>query len=262
MNNMKDFLDKLVTKYEEPSFISNDPIQFPHRFVQFTDIEVSAFLSSCLAYGKREKIIQSVQYIHELMEFKPAEFVLSFDYIKDKKIFDGFIHRYTSGDDIAILMHVIGSAMREFETMENLFMKDFDFSQKNVRFALINFVRELELFLPDGITSQRGFKFLLPSPVRGSACKRLNMSLRWLVRKGPVDLGLWQKVPERMLLIPLDTHVAKLSRLYHLTERKSDDWKTAEEITDRLREYNSDDPARYDFALFGMGVSKEIEPFS
>lgn len=256
--NMKQVFDGLIKKYETAEFIVNDPVQFPHRFLDHKDIEVSAFLASCLAYGRRDKIIKSVDCIHEIMQNEPANFVQNFDYEKDKKLFDGFIHRYTAGADVALFMHVMGEVLREYKTVENLFMLDFDYSQKNVKSALTSFVEELCKLLPPGVENIRGFNFLFPNPQKGSACKRLNMALRWLVRKGPVDLDLWRNVPSSMLMIPLDTHVAKLARKYALTTRRADDWKTAEEITDRLRELNPNDPAGYDFALFGMGVSKEV----
>ncbi|OGI00259.1 MAG: TIGR02757 family protein [Candidatus Melainabacteria bacterium GWF2_32_7] len=255
-NEKKKFLDSLVRKYEIPEFIDNDPIKFPHMFDNFQDQEISGLISSALAYGKRDKILESVEKILKIMDFEPYNFVTNFDFDKDNKLFNGFIHRYTSGRDIALLISALNGVLKEYSRIKNSFLAGFSISDTNIKPALTNFVYTIRGYLPTE-EEAKGFYFLIPSPEKGSACKRLNMFLRWMVRPGPVDLNLWQEIPTDRLIIPLDVHVARLSRKLDLTSRKVDDWKTAEEITENLKEFDKKDPAKYDFAIFGMGISGE-----
>jgi len=254
---LKKYLDTLIKKYEIPDFIQHDPVQFPHMFNNQIDQEVSGLLASALAYGKREKIIENIHKIHKIIDFKPAEFALNFDFKKDQKLFEGFLHRYTSGRDVALLIYAVGAALKEYNTLENLFMSHFSVNDKNIKPALSFFVDALRNYISEDQENLKGLYFLMPSPDKGSACKRENMFLRWMVRSGHVDLNLWKAIPTDKLIIPLDTHVAKQSRKVHLTERNADDWKTAEEITENLKKFDKNDPVKYDFALFSMGISGE-----
>lgn len=259
--DLKGILDNLVRKYESPDFIPRDPVKFPHMFDNSKDQEVSALIASCLAYGKREKIIESVQKIHEIMDFKPCEFVLDFNIDKDAKLFNGFLHRYTTGRDVILLIYILNKALKEWGSLKKIFYKGFSSHDENIKPALTFFVDKLREYLPPDEKNLKGIYHLIPDPAKGSACKRLNLFLKWMVRTGPVDLHLWKEIPANKLIIPLDTHVAKLSRKAGLTQRKADDWKTAEEITEKLKQFDSSDPVKYDFALFGMGISKEIVDF-
>lgn len=254
--SIKEFLDGLVIKYETVDFIKDDPVQFPHKFKNQADMEISALLASCLAYGKREKIIQSVKSVLEIMQNEPLNFINGFNIKKDYKLFEDFNHRYTSGIDLVLLFWSLNMILNRYSSIEDLFMQNYSNDDSNIKNALINFVEEFRKDLPDSY-SPKGFYFLLPSPLKGSACKRLNLFLKWMIRKGPVDLNLWKKVSSSKLIIPLDIHVAKQSRKLGLTERKTDDWKTAEEITDKLKEFDPIDPVKYDFAIFGMGLYKD-----
>jgi len=253
--DVKQFLDSLVKKYETPDFIKDDPVQFPHRFSDNADIEISGLISSCLAYGKRTKIIEDVDIVHKLMNNKPAEFVRNFDYERDLKYFLDFRHRYTAGTDVALLIHVIGQVLSEYDSLENVFMTNYSDDDINIKPALTGFVNILKSFIPDNIENFSGLNYLLPSPEKGSACKRLNLFLKWMVRSGPVDLNIWKKVSTDKLIMPLDIHVSKLSRKLNLTARKPDDWKTAEEITENLKMFDPNDPVKYDFAIFGLGIT-------
>jgi len=253
----KKYLNELVSLYEIPNFIKDDPVQFPHRYTNQEDIEVSALVSSCLAYGNRKKIIETLDYIHKIIGSSPANFALNFDIDKDAALFKGFIYRYNQQRDIVLLMHIIGRALKQFGTLEKAFLQGYVEDEKNIKQSLTNFVNLLRSYLPCTGENCRGLFHLLPSPEGGSACKRLNLFLKWLVRKPPVDLNIWKNIPESKLMIPLDTHVARISRKWDLTSRKADDWKTAEEITENLKKYDEKDPARYDFALFGLGISGE-----
>ena len=296
----KTSIDELVEKFETPDFIKADPVQFPHRFSKKQDIEVSGFISSAFAYGKREKIIENLEFIHAILGDSPYEFVLNFDINKDFELFKGFKYRYTGERDILCLLHVLGQILKKFDSLEDAFLQGFSRSDINVRKGLVNFVnllrRELpctghgilqhansglavqndeckdidgartpllltkcqekkEGSAPYGETCEKSFKHLVPSPENGSACKRLNLFLKWMVRKPPVDLGIWKGISSDKLIIPLDVHVARVSLLWGLTERTSNDWKKAEEITENLKKFDANDPAKYDFAIFGAGIT-------
>ncbi|MDD3014141.1 MAG: TIGR02757 family protein [Candidatus Gastranaerophilales bacterium] len=254
-DRIKEFLDEQVKKYETSDFIINDPVQFPHKFSDKLDQEISGLISSCLAYGKREKIIEDVEIIHKIMNYKPAEFVRNFDFKKDFKNFINFKHRYTAGNDVAILIHLIGIALQQYDSLEHIFLSGYSDTDKNIKPALTNFVSILKSYFPDDEKNLSGVNYLLPSPEKGSACKRLNLFLKWMIRTGPVDLNIWKKIPPSKLIIPLDTHVARLSRKLNLVCRNADDWKTAEEITENLKQFDSSDPVKYDFAIFGLGIT-------
>ena len=251
----KKYLDELVIAYETPDFIKDDPVQFPHRYSYQQDVEVSALISSCLAYGNRKKIIETLDYIHKIINGSPAEFAINFHIDRDAGLFKGFIYRYNQERDIVQLFHIIGQALREHETLEKAFLKGYKPDENNIKQSLTCFVNLLRGYLPCTEERCKGLYHLLPDPAGGSACKRLNLFLKWMVRKGAVDLNVWKSIPESKLIIPLDTHVARISRKWGLTSRKTDDWKTAEEITENLKKFDSDDPVRYDFALFGMGIA-------
>ncbi len=254
MNNMKEYLDKLVVKYEIADFIKDDPVQFCHKFTNKNDIEAAGLIASCLAYGKRQKIIESCDTVLAFMDYKPYEYIMNLDTDDAKSKLKLFKHRYTAGDDIYYLLLILSRALQDYENIEDIFLKGYNPNDKNIKSALTQFVSILTDYLQGEVENMRGINFLLPNPKRGSACKRLNMFLRWMVRKGPVDLNLWQNISTSKLIIPLDTHVAKVSRRLGICQRKSDDWIAAEEITNHLLELDPVDPAKYDFAIFGEGI--------
>lgn len=251
----KTYLDELVKTYEVCDFIKDDPVQFPHKYKKQEDIEVSGLISSSLAYGNRKKIIETLAIIHESFNCSPSEFVLNFDIDRDAELFRGFIYRYTQERDLVLLLHVVGQTLKEYGTLEKAFLKGFISDEKNIKQSLTNFVNLLRGYLPCNEQTCRGLFHLIPSPELGSACKRLNLFLKWMIRKGPVDMNVWKTVPESKLIIPLDTHVARISRKWGLTSRNSNDWKTAEEITENLKRFDPVDTVKYDFAIFGLGIS-------
>jgi uncharacterized protein (TIGR02757 family) len=255
MKLTKEYLDELVKTYEVPEFIDKDPIQFPHRYSNQADIEVSGLIASCFAYGSRPKIIETLNYIHSFFNASPALFAENFDIDRDSELFKGFIYRYNSEKDLVLLLHIIGQTLKNYGTLENAFLQGYVNEEKYLKQSLTNFVNLLRSYLPCDESSCRGLFHLIPSPELGSACKRLNLFLKWMIRKPPVDLNIWKNIPQSKLIIPLDTHVARISRKWKLTQRNSNDWKTAEEITDNLRIFDNNDPAKYDFAIFGLGIS-------
>ncbi|MDD3149752.1 MAG: TIGR02757 family protein [Candidatus Gastranaerophilales bacterium] len=255
MTNLKTYFDNLVNKYETPDFIKNDPVQFLHRFKNKKEIEIVGLVSSSLAYGKREKIIESIEKILIIIQNEPLNFCWSYNYEKDYKIFENFKYRYTTGEDIALLFNSISKAILKYDNLEELFLQDYKSEDINIKSALETFVNVLKNYS----IQSRGLNHLLPSPKNGSACKRLNLFLKWMVRKPPVDLGIWKNVSAEKLIIPLDVHVAKISRKYNLTCRKTNDWITAEEITCKLKEMDCLDPVKYDYALFSAGIFNESD---
>jgi uncharacterized protein (TIGR02757 family) len=155
-------------------------------------------------------------------------------------------------------MHIIGCALKEYESLENIFLKDYSINSNNIKQTLTSFVKVLYGYIPHYTESTKGIRHLIPNPENGSACKRLNLFLKWMVRKGSVDLNIWKNVSTSDLIIPLDTHVARVSRNIGLTERKADDWITASQITEKLKKFDPKDPAKYDFAIFGAGIAREL----
>ncbi len=240
---LKKYLENLVLSYETADFIVNDPIQFPHRYNQKQDIEISALIASSLAFGKREKIIEAVEKIHTIIENEPYNFIQNYTK-KERVLFKSFKYRYINGENIADLIEGISNVLKEHSSLEELFLKYYSKNHDSVKEGLTGFVGEI-------LTCDN---YLLPCPSKKSACKRLNLFLKWMIRKPPVDLGVWHGVDSSKLIIPLDVHVAKVSRKLGILDRKANDWQSAFEITQKLREFDASDPVKYDFALFGAGI--------
>jgi uncharacterized protein (TIGR02757 family) len=260
------YLDSLVEKYKTQDFITNDPIRFPHRYSDPKDQEIMGFIAAMMAQGKRTSIVANLEKLEILLQKKPYEFILNFDFASQAPSFADFNHfayKNIPGSDVVCIIYLVKQALQKYGSLKKLFLEGLNPpAQKNVKEALVHFTETIFNFEPPpGMGPIPGnIKSLLPNPNKGSACKRLNMYLRWMVRKDNVDLGLWTEVPTSMLIIPLDFHVSKLSRELGLTSRKQDDWRTAEEITDNLKKFDPEDPTKYDFAIFGMGISGE-KPF-
>lgn len=246
---MKEYLDNLVKKYETPNFIKDDPIQFPHRFEKKQDVEISALIASSFAFGRREKIIEVVEKMHLLMQNEPYNFCLNYKK-KDEKIFDGMEYRYVTNAHILGFFEGLAEVLRRYNFLEEAFLENYSLSDFNIKNGLTGFVSNILSINPDCTN------YLLPSPDKKSACKRLNLFLKWMVRKGPVDLGIWSQIDTSKLLIPIDVHVARISRRLGLFEGKSNNWQTAEIITEQLKQFDSIDPVKYDFALFGYGIEE------
>jgi len=256
---LKDYLDWLFKKYNTPEFINSDPVKFVHRFSNPKDMEIAGFIASLLAMGNRKIILLSSERLFNIMEDKPYEFVLNFDPFWYEKILNNFVHfayRNIEGKYLLVVFYLLKQALEKYGTLKNLFLKHYDEKHPTIKQALSGFVKELLSFDPppkfNGIPESVGG--LIPDPEKNSPCKRLNMFLRWMVRKDNVDVGLWSEVDKSKLIIPLDTHVSKISRGLGLTQRKTDTWKTAEEITNNLKKFDPEDPVKYDFAIFGLGI--------
>lgn len=240
---IKKKFDEYVLAHEVVGFVQDDPVQFPKRFDKKQDIEISGLIASSLAFGQRTKIIEAVEKIHTIMQNEPYNFCSN--YTDDEaKLFTDFKYRFKTGEDMALLFKGIAKALKKYESLEDLFLNYHHVENETVKEGLVGFIGEL-LACPNS---------LLPCPTRKSACKRMNLYLKWMVRKSPIDVGIWHGVSPSQLIIPLDIHVAKQSRKYGIITRKADDWQSAYAITKFLKELDPNDPIRYDVVLFGEGV--------
>lgn len=242
-------LEALVTKYETVDFIKDDPIQFPHRFKNEKDIEIAAFLASIFAYGNRKIFIKKLNELFNIMENKPLEFVLNDDFKKLK----GFNYRFAKDFDVIEVFHILNKLYKEDNGLKALF----EYGWQVDKSIQSTFQTVTDYFYAN-VKNQagQGFYHLIPNPKNGGAVKRMNMFLRWMVRKGPVDLGVWNFIPASELLIPLDVHVARVSREMGLLKRSSNDFKAVLELSENLRKFDSNDPIKFDFAMFGLGISQ------
>ena len=243
----KKALEELYGKYNRPEFISPDPLQFLWKYKDRQDREIVGLISSSLAYGRVAQILKSVASILERIG-RPSLFVKNSSLTEMKKTFQDFKHRFTTGDDIAGMLFNAGKAVQKHGSLENCFVDALNHSNRQMLSAMASFVKELRL---DGFVYAQN---LLPCPSRGSACKRLNLFLRWMVRKDKVDPGVWRKVQVSMLIIPLDTHMDNICRTLGITGRKQANMKTAMEITGFFGKINPEDPVKYDFSLTRLGI--------
>lgn len=247
-------LDKYVEQYETEVFIKDDPVQFIHRFNNKEDAEIAGFIASMFAYGKREVFIEKVNHIFNLMENKPLDYVKSFDYKSNNIGACGY--RFSKDCDLVQIFKILNKLYRENESLESLFKYGYD--QKHEVWNMFQVAVDYFYSNVDKEQVSKGFYHLLPNPEKKSALKRLNMMLRWYVRKSTVDTGIWSFIPISELLIPLDTHVAKISRKLGLLKRKDNGYESVIELTSSLKLFDPNDPVKYDFALFGYGVNNKV----
>jgi len=252
--HIKDFLDEKVDLYNRPQFIKDDPIQIPHRFTKLQDVEIMGFWTAVLAWGQRKTIINKANELVELMDGAPHDFMVNHSE-KDRKRFLDFKHRTFQATDTLYFLEFLQHFYKNNNTLETAFSQFINENDETIEKAFIGFH---DLFFSLDVAPQRTRKHIA-TPARKSTCKRLNMFLRWMVRnddKG-VDFGLWKAIKPSQLLIPLDVHVERVGRRLGVLTRKQRDWKAVLELTENLRQYDPEDPVKYDFALFGMGVVGE-----
>lgn len=250
MSELKEYLDKLVKKYETEDFIKDDPVQFPHKFDILQDIEISGFISSALAYGRREAFIEKLEFLHKILGRYPYEFCMNYNLKKDFKYLENFVYRFNKGIDISNLILSLQNFYGKYGSMK-AFCENLYEDKPDIKGVIAGFTDELTNKISE---KSEGYSYLIVSPKLNSPCKRINLFFRWMVRKSEVDIGIWNKIDKKDLIIPLDTHVAKMSRNLNLVNRSSNDWKTAEIITSNLKKFDASDPVKYDFALFGLGI--------
>jgi uncharacterized protein (TIGR02757 family) len=252
---LKIFLDQAVEKYNQPDFIENDPISIPHSYTLPQDIEITAFWTAMLAWGNRKMIIRKAEELFALMDNAPYDFIRHHQE-KDLKAFLDFKHRTFNVTDTLYFIHFLKHHYTKFESLESAFLLDFNKQDLTVQKSLQNFH---DYFFSLADFPERTRKHIA-TPARNSACKKLNMFLRWMVRKDDkgVDFGLWEGISPSQLICPCDVHVERVARKLGLIHRNTSDWKTALELTENLRQLDASDPIQYDFALFGLGIEQKL----
>jgi uncharacterized protein (TIGR02757 family) len=250
--NTKEFLDNMFLKYCQPGFIANDPINIPHQFTKKEDIEIAGFLAATLSWGQRVTIINKSRELMTRMDNSPYDFII---HASEKEIgtMATFVHRTFQGEDCMYFLTALQQIYRYRGGLEKIFNSVY-FPNQSIKESILYF-RDV-FFSFDHPTRTRKH---LADPMSGSAAKRINMYLRWMVRNDAngVDFGIWKQIKPSDLLCPLDLHSGKVARRLGLLERKHDDWQAVEELTANLRIYDPVDPVKYDFALFGTGVNEK-----
>lgn len=256
---LKNVLDKFYRDYDFKGRLGHDPIEFPHRYEKPRDVEVSAFIASSLAYGKVDLFKPIIEKILLVMGPNPHEFLLEFSIKRHRRLFEGIKYRFNENEDLMALLFILHETLTCNKSLENVFMKFFRPDSFTIEEGLAGFVASLLQINASPVYGKdirpAGLRQLFPSPVNGSACKRANLFLRWMVRDRDIDFGIWKGITKKKLVIPLDTHIARISRCLGFTERKSQDWKMAVEITEALKRFDPEDPLKYDFALCHHGIS-------
>lgn len=246
-------LDELVKKYETKNFITTDPVKFIHMFKNKKDIEIAGFISSIFSYGNRKTFIAKLDELFSIMNYTPLNYVLNFT--PNKKDLDNFNYRFSKGKDIKEIILILNKLYKkDNSSLEKLFQYGWE-THKNVKGMLITVSDYFYANVKNNVT--KGFYHLIPNAHKSSSLKRMNMFLRWMIRKSPVDTGIWNFMPTSELIIPLDTHVARLSVETGLIKKAAGNFKTAQEITNILKTFDPIDPIKYDFALFGYGVNNK-----
>ncbi len=246
---LKAFLDEKVEKYNQTAFIASDPISIPHRFIEKKDREIAGFFAATLAWGQRVTILKNADRLMQWMDFTPFDFIVNHR-PADLKPFLSFVHRTFNGDDCLFFIAALREIYSTRPDLESVFVEGLE------RFGdmagAISHFRRVMLSTEHLPRSRKH----LPDPMQGSASKRINMYLRWMVRADNcgVDFGIWEKIPPSELLCPLDVHSGRTARSLGLLNRLQDDMKAVIELSERLRELNPEDPVSYDFALYGLGV--------
>jgi uncharacterized protein (TIGR02757 family) len=253
--DLKDFLDSKVELYNRPDFIGLDPICIPHRFTKKQDIEIAGFFAAILAWGQRKTIINKCTEMMERMDFSPHQFMLHHQ-DEDLKQFLSFRHRTFNDTDLLYFIRFFSWFYQKNDSLEAAFLINHTPSTDAMGEVLTSFHRFF-FSLEDSPLRTRKH---IATPERKAACKRINMFLRWMVRKDKkgVDFGIWNTIKPNQLICPCDLHVDRVARKLGLITRKQTDWLTALELTARLRELDPHDPVKYDFALFGLGIAEKF----
>jgi len=248
---LRSFLEAKYLQYNTPSFIGNDPVSIPHLFSSREDQEISGFLTSAISWGLRKSILQNAGTLMKMMDMDPYRFIRSFT-PTDLKPFSKFVHRTFNGEDCIFFLKSLQNIYVNYGGLESCFVPGPGSGVKQ----RINAFRRIFLELPHQPRQEKH----VADPSKGASCKRINMFLRWMVRNdgNGVDFGLWNSVKPSELICPLDVHTGNVARKLGLLKRNTNDWQAAEELTAALRIFEAIDPVKYDFALFGLGVSEKF----
>ena len=253
MSELHELLEQLHDRYNRESFIEDDPISVPHRYTERADREIAGFFSATIAWGNRKSIVKNGHRMMRFMDDAPADFVRHAS-TEELAALDGFVHRTFNGGDFRDFVLALRRIDAQFGGIGSFFEQRWE--------ATHSMPQVLADFRSEFFQSphQPRCEKHLSSIVRGAACKRLCMYLRWMVRRDSrgVDFGLWQRIPMSALYLPLDVHVGEVSRELGLLDRRQNDWKAVEELTANLRLFDGEDPCRYDFSLFGAGMAGKL----
>ena len=250
---LEEVLENLYQTYNRREFIHPDPLEFLYDYEDLRDREIAGLVASSLAYGRVSQIIRSVSFVLERMTPSPFLFIQDATMESLLDIYSGFKHRFTTGDEIAAMMFGMKNVIMKYGSLYACFKTGFINNDESILPAITEFTEELS----SGFNCRNNS--LLPSPAKGSACKRLNLFLRWMVRRDDVDPGGWEDISPLHLVVPLDTHLHRISLSLGFTNRRQADMKTAMEITDAFRTMVPHDPVRYDFALSRLGIRKDTD---
>ena len=256
-DGLKRRLDRLYSEFNYPDS-ATDPIHIVRRYERADDREVVGFVAASLAFGRVTSVLQSIQRVLAIIGPHPAEFVRRFDARRHGSAFASVVHRWTRGPDIVALLAIVKQMIDGSGSVEGFFLRGYDAESEDVAAALDSFsARALALNIRDAygrVPKRPGVCYFFPRPSAGSGCKRLNLFLRWMVRRDALDLGVWSRVDPAKLIVPLDTHVIRLGRCLKLTRYTSPGWRMAADITASLRQLDPADPVKYDFALCHVGM--------
>jgi len=248
---LKELLDTLYLKYKS-KHSSKDPVWRLHEFSEAKDIEILGLVTSCYAYGQVDQLNLFVNKFLKNIDSGVHEFTSNYSEHKDKKFLKGLYYRFNTEEDLSVLLINIRNALLSYGSLQGLFCAEYRGSDENILSALKFFASKLNETSPES----SNYKYLVPLPENGSACKRLNLFLRWMVRKDEIDTGIWENVNRSKLIMPVDTHIYRISRLFKIVKRTSCDLKYAVELTDILKKFDPEDPVKYDFALCHLGIDK------
>ena len=259
MHLLKPVLDRLYADFNYPDS-ATDPIQIVRRYARDDDREVVGFVAASLAFGRVLSVLQSIERVLAVTGPEPAAYVRRFDARRDAAAFDGIVHRWTRSRDIVALLWLMRQMIDRAGSIEGFFLEGYDAGADDVEGALGSFsARAMALDLKAaygraGSGPALGVRYFFPRPSAGSGCKRLNLFLRWMVRRDALDLGVWRRVSPSKLVVPLDTHVIRVGRCLRLTRYTSPGWRMARDITASLRALDPDDPVKYDYSLCHLGM--------
>ena len=261
MSDIRSTLDGLYAS-RSPQHLGNDPLSFCHRYADPLDREIVALIASSFAYGSVVIILRTLEVILAETGRSPRDYVESFDPQAGLSTFAGFKHRFNDGRDLCALLWGMRQMVEQSGSIQSFFLRGYNAADDDISGALNIYTASVlaldyaAVFGSSSIPADSRFRFLFPAPASGSACKRLCMMLRWLVRPADgIDLGLWNAVSPAQLIIPVDTHICRISRYLGLSSRKAADWRMAQEITAALRNFDPADPVKYDFSLAHLGIS-------
>jgi uncharacterized protein (TIGR02757 family) len=255
---LKEILNDFYFQYQRKNS-SKDPVWILHTLNDARDLEIMGLIVSSYSYGQVDQINKFSHTLLEKIGNKPYDFTLNFDEHRDKKYLIDLYHRFNKDSDLVKLFSALNKVLIKYGSLQELFLHGYDKMSKNIIPALHSFTSELR----GAVTlrkksADKYFNYLIPDPLNNSTCKRLNLFLRWMVRKDEIDLGIWDKVSRSKLVMPVDVHIARISSSLKLVKRKSIDLKFAVELTERLKQFDNDDPVRYDFSLCHIGMEKKL----